>query len=70
MSLESGALVRRWQELWGSGVPHQAQQVAGGLGPSVNSGPHPLRPQGSSLPPSPERCSVYTPSERPTGLEK
>ena len=51
MSLESGALVRRWQALWGSGVPHQAQQVAGGLGPS-------------------ERCSVYTPSERPTGLEK
>lgn len=38
MSLESGALVRRWRELWGNGAPRQAWRVAGGLGTSVNSG--------------------------------
>lgn len=48
MNLESGALVRRWRELWGNGVPHQARQVAGELGTSVNSGPRLLGPQRSA----------------------
>lgn len=48
MSLESADLVRRRQEPWGNGEPHQAQRVVRGPGTSVTSGPRLPRPQGSA----------------------